>query len=90
MSDDILERVQKLVAKQLTREVSEVLPESSFQDDLSADSLDISELMMSLEDEFGIKIDDESMQSIKTVKEAVDFISDRINSSENAVGSSED
>ncbi|MDR2612580.1 MAG: acyl carrier protein [Deltaproteobacteria bacterium] len=75
MSDDIFERVKKVVVDQLTVEPSEVLPESSLQDDLQADSLDLVELMIGMEEEFDVKIDDEAAQSIKTVQDAVDFIS---------------
>jgi acyl carrier protein len=72
--DDILERVKKVVVDQLTVEPSDVKPESSFQDDLNADSLDLVELMMGMEEEFSIKIDDEAAQNIRTVKDAVAFI----------------
>jgi acyl carrier protein len=75
MSDEILERIRSVVAAQLTLEPSEVRPESSFQDDLGADSLDLVEIVLGLEDEFAIKIDDEVAQTIKTVQDALDFIS---------------
>jgi acyl carrier protein len=72
--DDILERVKKVVVDQLTVESADVKPESALQDDLGADSLDLVELMMGMEEEFEIKIDDEAAQSIKTVNDAVNFI----------------
>ena len=72
---DILQRVTQVVAEQLSVDASEIHPESSFQDDLGADSLDLVELNMAMEEEFEVKIDDESAQKIKTVQNAVDFIS---------------
>jgi acyl carrier protein len=78
MSDDIFERVKKVVVDQLTVDPSEVLLESALQDDLQADSLDLVELMMGMEEEFDIKIDDEAAQTIKTVKDAVDFITKNV------------
>ncbi|MDR2461503.1 MAG: acyl carrier protein [Deltaproteobacteria bacterium] len=74
MSDEILERIKKVVTDQLTVDASEILLESSFQDDLGADSLDLVELIMGMEEEFEIKIDDETAQNLKTVKDALDFI----------------
>ena len=74
MSADILERVTNVVVDQLAIEPSSVVPEASFQDDLGADSLDVVELIMAMEEEFDIKIDDEAAQSIKTVRDAVNFI----------------
>jgi acyl carrier protein len=71
---DILERVTNVVVEQLAIEPSVVVPEASFQDDLGADSLDLVELIMAMEDEFDIKIDDEAVQNIKTVKDVVSFI----------------
>ncbi|MDR1085142.1 MAG: acyl carrier protein [Deltaproteobacteria bacterium] len=71
---EIMERVIKVVADQLQVEPSDIRPESSFQDDLGADSLDLVELIMGMEEEFDIKIDDEAAQSIKAVQDAVNFI----------------
>lgn len=71
---DITSRVINVVAEQLSVEASEIRPESSFQDDLGADSLDLVELVMAMEEEFDIKIDDEAAQKLKTVQNAVDFI----------------
>ena len=56
----------------------EVVPEASFIDDLGADSLDIVELVMALEEEFGVSIPDESAEKIKTVGDAVDFIVENV------------
>lgn len=74
MSEEILTRVIKVVADQLSVDASEIRPESSFQDDLGADSLDLVELIMAMEEEFDVKIDDDAAQKIKTVQNAVDFI----------------
>lgn len=71
---DITSRVINVVAEQLSVDTSEIRPESSFQDDLGADSLDLVELIMAMEEEFDVKIDDEAAQKIKTVQNAVDFV----------------
>jgi acyl carrier protein len=75
----VFERVKRIVVNQLGVEDSEVKPESSFVDDLNADSLDLVELVMSLEEEFSnegnqIEIPDEDAEKIKTVQDAVDYI----------------
>ena len=75
MSEEILTRVVKVVADQLSVDAAEIRPESSFQDDLGADSLDLVELIMAMEEEFDIKIDDDAAQKIKTVQNAVEYIS---------------
>jgi acyl carrier protein len=74
---EILERITKVVVDQLSVEPAEVVPEASFQDDLGADSLDLVELIMAMEEEFDIKIDDDAAQNIKTVQDAVKFINGR-------------
>ncbi|KXS55627.1 MAG: acyl carrier protein [Candidatus Adiutrix intracellularis] len=71
---DITARVINVVAEQLSVDATEIRPESSFQDDLGADSLDLVELIMAMEEEFDIKIDDDAAQKIKTVQNAVSFI----------------
>jgi acyl carrier protein len=71
---DTLSKVQDIVAAQLGVEVSEVKPEASFANDLGADSLDTVELVMALEEEFGIEIPDEDAEGIATVQNAVDYI----------------
>ena len=67
-------RVKEIVAEQLGRDVNEVTDAASFIDDLGADSLDIVELVMAMEDEFGIEIPDEEAEKIKTVKYVVEYI----------------
>jgi acyl carrier protein len=68
------ERVKKIIAEQLGVEEDEVTSEASFVEDLGADSLDTVELVMALEEEFGIEIPDEDAEKITRVKEAVEYI----------------
>jgi acyl carrier protein len=67
-------RVREIVAEQLERDVNEVTNEASFIDDLGADSLDIVELVMKMEEEFGIEIPDEEAEKIKTVNDVIQYI----------------
>jgi len=67
-------KVKEIVAEQLGKDSSEVTNEASFIDDLGADSLDIVELVMAMEDEFGIEIPDEEAEKIKTVKDVIEYI----------------
>jgi len=68
------ERLKKIVVDQLGVDEADVKPEASFVDDLNADSLDLVELIMSLEEEFGIEISDEDAEKIKTVGDAQEYI----------------
>ena len=68
------ERVKNIVAEQLGIGVDEVSNESSFIDDLGADSLDTVELVMALEEEFDVEISDEQAENISTVQSAIDYI----------------
>jgi acyl carrier protein len=72
--ENIEQRVIKIVAEQLGVNEAEVKSESSFVDDLGADSLDTVELVMALEEEFDCEIPDEEAEKITTVKQAVDYI----------------
>jgi acyl carrier protein len=72
--DEILEQVKTAVADRLGVDEAEITEEASFQEDLNADSLDLVELIMSLEDEFGMKIPDDDAQKIQTVGQAVDYV----------------
>ncbi|MBC7943916.1 MAG: acyl carrier protein [Burkholderiales bacterium] len=73
--DNVDQRVKKIVAEQLGVNEAEVKQESSFVDDLGADSLDTVELVMALEEEFECEIPDEEAEKITTVQQAIDYIS---------------
>lgn len=73
-STEIFEKVKAVVVEQLNADETDVTAEASFIDDLGADSLDIVELVMALEESFGISIPDEEAESIKTVGDAVAYI----------------
>ncbi len=75
---DIFETVRAVVAEQLGIDESDITMDSSFNDDLEADSLDIVELMMALEDEFKIEIDDDEAGNISTIGDIVEYIKERI------------
>lgn len=70
----VFEKVKKLIAKELNAKAEDIQMETKLVDDLGADSLDAVEIMFSLEEEFGIEIDDESAQNIKTVGDLVNYI----------------
>jgi acyl carrier protein len=75
MSDDIFERVKKVTVEKLGVKPEEVVESASFTEDLGADSLDVVELVMGFEDEFEIDIPDDEVGGIKTVGDAVSYIS---------------
>ncbi len=68
------DRLKKIIVEQLGVDEEEVQPQASFVEDLNADSLDLVELIMSLEEEFGMEISDEDAEKIQKVQDAVDFI----------------
>ena len=70
----MLEKVINVVAESLGMEVSEIKAESSFKDDLNADSLDLFEMVMALEEEFGVEIPNEDLEGITTVDDVVKYI----------------
>ena len=72
--ESIEQRVKKIVAEQLGVNESEIKTESSFVDDLGADSLDTVELVMALEEEFECEIPDEEAEKITTVQQAIDYV----------------
>ena len=73
-SVEVDEKVKHIIVEQLGVDEGEVKPEASFVDDLGADSLDVVELVMALEEEFGIEISDEDAEKLATVKDATDYI----------------
>lgn len=75
---DVFERVKKIIVERLEVDESQVTPEASFKDDLGADSLDVVELVMELEDEFDMEISDEDAEKITTVGEAVAYIESKM------------
>jgi len=68
------DRLKKIIVEQLGVDEEEVNPQASFVEDLNADSLDLVELIMSLEEEFGMEISDEDAEKIQKVQDAVDYI----------------
>jgi acyl carrier protein len=78
VAETVLERVKKIIVDQLGVNEDQVVQDASFVDDLGADSLDTVELVMALEEEFGIEIPDEDAEKIKTVSNVVDYVNDHI------------
>jgi acyl carrier protein len=74
----VSERLKNIIVEQLGVEESEVVPSASFTDDLNADSLDLVELIMSLEEEFKLQISDEDAEKITTVGEAEEYIEEHL------------
>ncbi|MDQ6962562.1 MAG: acyl carrier protein [Mariprofundaceae bacterium] len=77
MSAEIEAKITKIVSEQLNVDESEIALDSSFVDDLGADSLDTVELVMAFEEEFGIEIPDEHAERIQSVQNAVDYIAEK-------------
>ncbi len=76
--DEIYDKVKEVIVDQLSVEEDDVTEDASFVDDLGADSLDIVELVMALEEQFGVSIPDEQAEKIKTVGDAVSFITENV------------
>ena len=78
MASSSEERLKELIVQQLGVDESEVVPEAKFVDDLGADSLDLVELIMALEDEYGIEIPDEDAEKIVTVGDAINYLKEKV------------
>ena len=78
MSEDVETRIKKIIVDRLGSDESKITENARFREDLGADSLDLVELIMAFEEEFGGEISDEDAQSITTVQEAVNYISQRM------------
>ena len=70
----MLERIKEIVAESLNTDAAELTEETSFKDDLGADSLDLFELVMSLEDTYGVEIPSEELEQLTTVESVVDYL----------------
>ncbi|GFM37394.1 acyl carrier protein [Desulfovibrio psychrotolerans] len=70
-------KVKQIIVDQLGVSAEEVVPEASFVEDLGADSLDLTELIMAMEEEFGTEIDDDDAQKMLKVKDAIDYIASK-------------
>ncbi|GAB6888344.1 acyl carrier protein [Desulfothermus okinawensis JCM 13304] len=75
---ELLEKIKKIVSEQLDVDPEQVVPEASFVDDLGADSLDLTELIMAMEDEFDMEIDDEEAQKLRTVQDVINYIESKV------------
>ena len=69
-----LEKIREIVARVLNLDVEDVTPEKAFGEDLDADSLDIAEIVIAIEDEFGITVPDEALEKVVTVQDACDLL----------------
>ena len=79
MTDNNLEaRLKTMIAEQLGVDEAQVVPSASFADDLNADSLDLVELIMSIEEEFGVEIPDEDAEKIVTVQDAQNYLKEHV------------
>jgi len=76
--EDIARRVNEIVSEQLGLAADEVPEDAAFSGDLGADTLDMVELVMAFEEEFGLEIDDEEAESLATVQDVIDFVSKRM------------
>ncbi|MCX7716602.1 MAG: acyl carrier protein [Endomicrobia bacterium] len=81
MTEDITAKVKAIIAESLGVDVNEVTEQASFVNDLGADSLDTVELVMALEEQFGIEIPDEDAEKIQTVGQAIEYIKNKLEQS---------
>ena len=78
MAADVYDRMKKIIVEQLGVEETDVTPTASFVEDLNADSLDLVELIMSLEEEFNLEISDEDAEKIHTVGDALEYVQEHV------------
>jgi acyl carrier protein len=77
MSDDVLQKITKVIVDKLGVTEDQVKPEAAFVEDLGADSLDQVELVMALEDEFDLEIPDEDAEKLKSVKDVIEYVTSK-------------
>lgn len=78
LTAEVQQKLKKIISEQLSVEEEDVVPEASFIEDLNADSLDLVELIMTLEEEFNIKISDEDAEKIQTVQDSIDYLQEHL------------
>jgi acyl carrier protein len=78
MSSEVEAKVKKIIEEKLSVNADQITNDAKFAEDLKADSLDTVELVMALEDEFGLDIPDEEAENIKTVQNAIDYITEKM------------
>jgi acyl carrier protein len=78
MAEDVYDRMKKIIVEQLGVDEADVTPQASFVEDLNADSLDLVELIMSLEEEFNLEISDEDAEKIHTVSDALEYVTEHL------------
>ena len=74
----VLEKMKQILSEQLDADIDSITPETEIADDLGADSLDVVEMLMAIEDEFDIEIPDDKVESLKTVGQVVDYIQENM------------
>ncbi|MFN7064600.1 MAG: acyl carrier protein [Aquificaceae bacterium] len=75
---ELVQRIREIIADQLGVEVEKLNPDAKFVEDLGADSLDVVELIMAFEEEFGIEIPDEDAEKIRTVGDVIDYLKEKV------------
>jgi len=78
MATEVYDRMKKIIVEQLGVDEADVTPTASFVEDLNADSLDLVELIMSLEEEFNLEISDEDAEKIHTVGDALEYVQEHV------------
>jgi acyl carrier protein len=73
----MLEKVTEIIASQLNAETSEITVQTNFKDDLGADSLDLFELVMALEEEYSVEIPAEDLEALETVQDVIDYLTNK-------------